>query len=275
MRGLSSCLHTHWWLLLGMLVATGALVGWQRLPAGPAGMVFWPLWMATAQVVFVGALESARLRRHAWLRQYIKRESPWHRLLGGGVFMAVRVQLVSILLALVLLVGLRRLHAVDMALLVLATGLFGECQRRLSARLGPHIIEAYRPALMRRFSVLCVAVLLSLGLMLSRLWQPQPYLVDTAWQLAVQAHTPANAGQTLLGSLERLASAFELTGFWLMQNTLARFELNHSVAVLAWAILLLMQATLAWSFARWLAGVAALRHYISGRGKRGKHDISR
>lgn len=272
MRVLSSCLHKHWRLLLGTLVAAGVLVGWQLLPAGSAGMLFWPLWMATAQVVFVGALESAKLRRHAWLGQYIKRESPWRRLLGGGAFMAVRAQLTSILLALVLLVGLRRLNEVDMALLLLATGLFGACQRRLNMQFWPHIIEAYRPALVRRFSMLCIAALLSLGFMLSRLWQPQPYLVDTAWQSVVQAHIPADTGQTLLGSFERLASAFELTGFWLMQNALARFDLNHGVAVLAWAILLLMQATLAWSFARLLAGVAALRHHVSGRGKR---DISR
>lgn len=186
--------------------------------------------------------------------------------------MAVRSQLASILLALILLVGLRRLNEVDMALLVLAAGLFGACQRRLNVRFWPHIIETYRPALVRRLSVLCTAAFLSLGFMLSRLWQPQPYLVDTAWQSAVQAHIPADAGQALLGSLERLASAFELTGFWLMQNALARLDLNHGVAVLAWAILLLMQMTLAWSFARLLAGIAALRHHVCGRGKR---DISR
>ncbi|GAA3902771.1 hypothetical protein GCM10022228_11400 [Halomonas cibimaris] len=186
--------------------------------------------------------------------------------------MAVRAQLASILLALILLVGLRRLDEVDMALLVLVTGLFGVCQRRLNVRFWPHIIETYRPALVRRFSVLCIAAFLSLGFMLSRLWQPQPYLVDIAWQSAVQMHIPAGAGHTLLGSLERLASAFELTGFWLMQNALARLELDHGVAVLAWAILLLMQATLAWSYARLLAGIAALRHHFSGRGK---HDISR
>ncbi|WP_311943956.1 hypothetical protein [Halomonas piscis] len=248
----------RWRLLLGTLAAAGALFGWQRVPATPAGVLFWPLWVAATQVIYTGALESARLRRHAWLGQYLKPASPWHRRLGGGAFMIGRVQLTSAFLALVLLVSLRRLGAADVALLTLAPGLFSLCQRCLDARLHSHIIERYRPALVRRLCVFGVAAVLSLGLVLVRLWQPQPYMVDTAWQTAISSHAVAATGPTLLGSLERLASAMELTGFWLMQNTLGRFDVSQGISLLAWAIMLLMQATLAWSLSRLLAGIAAL-----------------
>lgn len=263
-----SRMHQSWRYCLWLIALAMPLIWWS-LPGAAASTLFTPVWIAVTQLIFAGSLEAAKLQRRAWLGQYLKATSPWHLWLSGGVVMVIWHQLLGAAMALVLLVSLRRLAATDWLLLLLALGLFIVYRSWLQNRLEKHVITDYLAAVTRRLAVPPVAVLLTLGLALSALWRPQPYMVSIPWEVALRDYLVTGSGQTLLGALERLASALELTGFWAMQNALNNLDVSSSVAILGWGLLLLMQGVLSWSFIRLLAGIDALHDRFSARVK---HD---
>lgn len=252
------------WHYCCWLIVMAALLIWWLLPGTAASVLFIPMWVVVAQLIFAGSLEAARLQRRAWLGQYLRMASPLHRWLRGGAVMMIWHQLLGFALALALLVSLRQLDSTDWPLLLLALGLFIASGRWLRKRLDKHVISDFLPAVTRKLSVPPVASLLALGLMLMALWRPQPNLINVRWETALRDHVVAGAGQTLLGAMERMASALELTGLWAMQNAMVSLDVNGPVAILGWGILLLMQGAFAWSFVRLMAGVTTLSHRLLG-----------
>lgn len=241
-------------LWCGVLLLT--VLAWWQLPEVIAGMLFPFVWMVAAQLVFVGALEAARLRRRAWLGQYLKKTSPWSRWLRGGVVMVVWHQLLGAILAAVLLVSLRLADLLDMALLMVGAGacwIFGRWAR---SRLTRHVVPDYLSAVTRRLLVAPVSALLAVGLIVVSLARPQPYLVGMELGRAMQNHI-ASSGQSLLGMLERSASAMEFASFWAVQNTLDGLGVVGWVAVLGWMGVFALQSALALAFVRFLVGAAA------------------
>lgn len=245
------------------LPTIAAILLWWRLPGTVASHLFILLWLATAQLIFFGLLETARLRRRAWLGQYLMKDSPWYRRLRGGALMVIWNQSLSAGLALMLLVLLRHLTPWDALLLLLALGLFILLGGRMSKVAARHVRPRYQAALTRRLLVPVVALPLTLALAAAKLWRPQPYLVQTSWAEALQQHMTSSAGPTLLGTFERVASAVELSGFWIMQNALEATGVDGPAAALGWVLLFVTQGALAWSFVRLLAGQAALIHRLS------------
>lgn len=251
-----------WWHYCRWLIALALPLIWWSLPGDIASALFMPVWVVVGQLIFAGLIEAARLRRRAWLGQYLETVSPWHRLVQGGVIMVIWYQLLAFALALILVVSLRQLAATDWPLLWVASGLFIAFERWLRSRLNGHVIAEYLPAVTRQLSVLPVAGLLTILLALAALWRPQPYLVGVPWEVSLRDNLVVGAGQTLLGALERIASGLEISGFWVIQNALDSLDVSSSIAVLGWGVLLLMQGTLAWSFVRLMAGMAVLQHYF-------------
>jgi len=244
-----------WHLVLPVL----ALLLWSLSGSAWARWLFLPAWVLATQLIATGSLEAARLRRRAWLGQYLRDGSPWHHRLRGGAVMVARHQLLGALLALVLLVKLRGLPLAGWPLLL--AGAVGVALVRgwLHRRLAPHVIEARLPAVTRRLLVAPVAGLLALALVGMALWLPQPWLVDLGWEAALLRHLPAGEGGSLLAFFERLAAAAEITRAWAMQNAEAQLSLGAPLALLGWLLMLLNQGALAWAFVRLLVGAEALR----------------
>jgi hypothetical protein len=241
-----------------LLLAVALLLVWSLSSTRLAGGLFLPVWVITAQLIFAGSLEAARLRRRAWLGQYLRAASPWHRWLRGGLLMIAWHQLLGILLGLLLLVKLRLLALVYWPLLLaaaLALVMLGPVMRR---RLARHVIAGYGPAVTRRLLVGSAAGPLTLALVLMALWLPQPYLVGLSWEEALMRHLPAADADTLLGFFERLAKALELSQYWAMQNAVERVAVSESLALLGWLLLLLTQSVFAWAYIRLLVGAEAL-----------------
>lgn len=232
------------------------MFSWWQLPHAIASMLFPFAWVVTAQLVFAGAFEAARLRRRAWLGQYLKTSSPWSRWLRGGVVMVVWHQLVSAILATVLLVSLRLTGLLDLVFLVASAILFLILGRWARARLARHVIPDYLAAVTRRLLVVPVSMFLVAGLIAVSLLRPQPYLVGMDLERAVQSNIVSN-GQSLLGVLERVASTLEVTSFWAVQNALDSLGVAGWIAILGWVGVFALQGALALAFVRFLVGAVA------------------
>ncbi|WP_108444640.1 hypothetical protein [Halomonas denitrificans] len=264
---ISGPLRRHGHLALAALV----LLVWSFSSDDWAGALFLPVWVVATQLIVAGSLEAARLRRRAWLGQYLRDDSPWRRWLEGGALMVLRHQLVGALLALVLLVDLRLLSLAEWPLLLAALPALVLARHRLRRRLSRHVVAEHLPAVTRRLLVAPIAALLALAMVLAALWLPQPWLVGLGWEEAITRHLAAGEGGRLLGLFERLAASAELTRQWAMQNAVERLHLATPVAVLGWLVLLLTQGAVAWAYVRLLVGAEALRR--EGRSpRRGASD---
>ncbi|UYG03678.1 hypothetical protein OCT51_21300 [Halomonas sp. LR3S48] len=253
-------------------LAVVGLLAWSRLGPGLASVLLLPAWAFAGQLIFAGSFEAARLRRGAWLGQYLHASSPWHRRLRGGLFMILSHQLLGLLLALLLLVQLRLLSPVAWLALLLATLTLGWLQAILRRRMARHVVAAYIPSLTRRLLVWPVGGLLALLLMFLALWLPQPYLVGLAWEEALLRHVSTASGGTLLGFFERLAQAVELTQYWAMQNAVTRAGIDDWMVLIGWLVLLLSQSAFAWAFVRLLVGVDALCGRLTQRPESGREE---
>lgn len=236
-----------------------ALVIWSGLATQMASWLFLPMWLLVSQLIFAGSLEAARLKRRAWLGQYLYRGSSWHRRLRGGVPMIIGHQLLGIALGLVLLVKLRLLSPWLWPVLgIAAIGLLG-LRVWLRGRLGKHVLADCLGAVTRRLAVPLVAIPLALAVALIDMTLPQPWMVGLGWQDAMLRHLPTDGADTLLGTIERLARLAELTQQWALQNTLGSVSSGGPMVLLGWSLALLMQAAFAWAFVRLLVGASALR----------------
>ena len=235
------------------------LLLWSLAGSGLASLLLLPAWVITAQLIFAGSLETARLRRRAWLGQYLRVASPWHRLLSGGLVMIAWHQLLGLLLALLLLVKLRLLAPVYWPLLLIGVAGLILLRSVMRRRLERHVIAEYVPAVTRRLLVWPLGLLLTMSLVLLALWLPQPYLVGLGWEEALMRHVAADGHDSLLGFFERVARALDVTQYWAMQNATERGEVSESLVLVGWLLLLLAQSAFAWAYVRLLMGAETLR----------------
>ncbi|SFU35043.1 hypothetical protein [Halomonas korlensis] len=251
--------HAHLGLVLGVLLL------WSLTGLAFAEAFFVPVWVIATQLIVAGSLESARLRRRAWLGQYLREGSPWHRWLRGGVVMVVRHQLMGAGLALVLLVELRLLPLVYWPLLLLGAVVMVVARHLLRRRLARHVIARHVAAVTRRLLMLPTAGLLIIALVMAALWLPQPYLVGLSWEEALLDHLQGRENDSLLGFFVRLGSTAEITQIWVMQNAVQNLQVTNPAALLGWVLLLLTQSAFAWAYVRLLVGADVLR-------REGRHD---
>lgn len=252
--------------VLGATALLLALLVWRQMSDAFAGSLFPIAWVIVAQLVFAGSFEAARLRRRAWLGQYLQSSSQWSRWLRGGVLMVLWHQLASAVLAAVLLVSLRLTGLLEMTLLLVGAGVCWGSVRWARKRLVRHIISGYLSAVTRRLLFVPVSATVAFGLIVASLARSQPYLVGMELGLALQEHI-ASRGQTLLGMLERSASALELASFWAVQNALNDLGVAGWAAVLGWAGVFAIQGVLAMSFVRLLLGATAAYDALQGLGE--------
>lgn len=255
-----------------VVLVAGLMAVWALLGPRVAAALLLPAWVIAAQLIFLGSFEAARLRRRAWLGQYLVATSPWHRRLRGGLLMALWHQGLAILLALLLLVKLRLLPPVYWPVLLMSLVALVLIQRLLRRQLQRHVIGEYLAALVRRLLVWPAGALLALLLVLTALWLPQPFLVGLGWEEAVIRHTSTAAGDGLLGAFERFGQALELTQSWAMQNALERHGLGQGLALFGWFLLLLTQSAFAWAVVRLIVGADALRATLGHLRHAGRKD---
>ncbi len=242
-----------------LLFTLGVLLLWSLTGLAFAEALFVPVWVIATQLIVAGSLESARLRRRAWLGQYLREGSPWHRRLRGGVVMVARHQLMGAGLALVLLVELRLLPLPYWPLLLLGAVAMVVARHLLRRRLARHVIARHVAAVTRRLLMLPTAGLLMIALVMAAFWLPQPYLVGLSWEEALLGHLQGRENDSLLGFFVRLGSTAEITQVWVMQNAVQNLQVANPAALLGWVLLLLTQSAFAWAYVRLLVGADVLR----------------
>lgn len=235
------------------------LFGWRHLPEPYLGWLLLPVWVVAGCLIFASSIEAARLRRSAWLNQYLLAGSPWHTRLRGGWLMTSWHLLLSALLALFMLVKLLWLSPwlwlLLLAWLPLMWWLSGKIRRRLDRQVKPALIEA----LNRRLLVPLGAALLLIGYLAVSLALSQPNMQGMSWTAALGQHMQeSHSSLALLAVSERGHQLLELSVQWAMQNTLGDVASSGILGLLAWSLLLVSGSAFIWAWMRLLTGIAAI-----------------
>lgn len=164
----------------------------------------------------------------------------------------------SAVVSLGLLTLLRTSTPYDAVILTLGLALFLIAHSKIHRAADNHIRTEYQNKVTRRLTIPVAALPLALSLAVANLFYPQPYLVGVVWSEVLQQIT-SQAGDSILGSLERGASVLQIGALWAIQNSLELMGLaNSTVKIFVWLLYFLTQGALAWAFIRLLAGQAAL-----------------
>lgn len=252
-------------LYILQLTAVTFLFGWRHLPEPYLGWVLLPVWAVAGYLIFASSIEAARLRRSAWLNQYLLADSLWHVRLRGGWLLSGWHLLMSALLALFMLVKLLWLSPWLWLMLLLSLPLLWWLDIKLRRRLQSHVKPPLLDAVSRRLLVPLGATLLLCGYLLASLSLSQPNMQGMGWIDALGRHMQdSRSSLPLLALSERGHQVLELSVQWALQNTLGDAENSGILGVLAWSLLLISGSAFIWAWMRMLTGIATLRSKPAG-----------
>lgn len=239
------------------LTAVIALFGWRQVPEPYLGWLLLPTWTLAGYLIFASSIETARLRRSAWLNQYLLVDSPWHVTLRGGWLLSSWHLLLSAVLALFMLVKLLWLSPWLWLMLLLSLPLLWWLDSKLRYRLQGHVKPPLLSAVSRRLLVPLGAGLLLSGYLLVSLNLSQPNMQGMSWIEALGRHMQdSQSTLPLLALSERAYQLLELSLQWALQNTLGDVDSSGLLGVLAWALLLISGSAFIWAWMRLLTGIA-------------------
>lgn len=247
-----------------LAVATG-LALWAWLPLQVAAWLLTPVWLLCWQLIFVSGLERARLRRRAWLGQYLKPGSVWVRRLRGGVLMVLVQQLTAAILALWLVLSLRLILLADGLLLLAGMIVWLLLVRGLRGCLAPHALPGRVEPLARRLSVGPVAFVLALALVGFAMVRVQPHYGDMALAQALHYGLQGLSGDSLLAVLQRLAVALDVTQHWAIQSLDGAGLPGRMLVMVGWVMVFALNSAFAWSWVRALSGGQVLVSRLNAR----------
>lgn len=252
-------------LYILQLTAVTFLFGWRHLPEPYLGWVLLPVWAVAGYLIFASSIEAARLRRSAWLNQYLLADSLWHVRLRGGWLLSGWHLLLSALLALFMLVKLLWLSPWLWLMLLLSLPLLWWLDSKLRRRLQSHVKPPLLNAVSRRLLVPLGAALLLCGYLLVSLSLSQPNMQGIGWIDALGRHMQlSQSSLPLLALSERGHQVLELSVQWALQNTLGDADNSGILGVLAWSLLLISGSAFIWAWMRMLTGIATLRSKPAG-----------
>ncbi|PCD01273.1 hypothetical protein [Halopseudomonas pelagia] len=252
-------------LYILQLTAAFFLFGWRHLPEPYLGWLLLPVWAVAGYLIFASSIEAARLRRSAWLNQYLLADSLWHVRLRGGWLLNSWHLLLSAVLALFMLVKLLWLSPWLWLMLLVGLPLLWWLDSKLRSRLQSHVKPPLLNAVSRRLLVPLGAALFLCGYLLMSLSLSQPNMQGMDWIDALGRHMQdSQSSLPLLALSERAHQILELSVQWALQNTLGDADNSGILGVLAWSLLLISGSAFIWAWMRMLTGIAALRSKPAG-----------
>ncbi|SFB97949.1 hypothetical protein SAMN05660443_0979 [Marinospirillum celere] len=238
-------------LLVG-LAALADLLIWRLLPSAWQDWLFLPFLLLVTWVIFNLRLDLARQKRQVWLNQYLEAESSLQQPLQVGWLGLVSHLLVSLLLALLLLLQVL-LISWELALtLALSLPLLHFIKKGLNLWLLPQVRTEYRRLLGCYWLVIILTLLLTALLTLAFVYQPQPWLIGSSLSQVINEHLDVSRSSSLLGALERGLQLVVLTQHWALQNFIGDLGRSGWLGLLAWLLVLGVQASLALAVSYWL-----------------------
>ncbi|NMT63445.1 hypothetical protein [Marinobacter orientalis] len=236
-----------------------ALFAWAVMPLNVADLMFYPFLICVIGIIARAGYEQGKLRRRAWLRQYLKEDSILHRRLSVGLLSWLVTLPVATFLAFILLLNIR---SGDWGLwLVLLTGfiVFIWAKGYFVPRLESHVVEDSLASIGRKVSILPTAgAMITLFVILAQVL-PHPNVEGMAWPEMIRIGTSHIQGVGLLPFLERMFLALTLTEYWAMQNAIQSLGTPLTLNLMGWTLFFLSQCAFIWAFCRLLAGTESLK----------------
>lgn len=250
--------------LLILTVAAVGLLLWGRMPIELAAWLFLPVWLICWQLIFFSGFERAKLRRQAWLGQYLRPDSLWSQRLQGGLLMVLLQQLIAAVLALWLVLRLRLVSADEVLALLAALLLWLVLVAFLRGYLSRHVISGRLGAVVRRLSVSPVAASLAMVLIGLAVFRTHPHYGDMALAQALHYGLQGLPGDSILSVLLRLVVTMDVAQHWAIQSLDRSGVPGRPLVLAGWVIVFAQNSLFAWSWVRAMAGWQALFSSIGG-----------
>ncbi|MBT00071.1 MAG: hypothetical protein CMI01_15530 [Oceanospirillaceae bacterium] len=248
-----------------MLIAV--LGAWSVLPVSIANYIFYLLILVVASCIGRAGYEHAKLRREAWLGQYLKASSTLRKPLAVGVISWFYIFPLATFLSVILLLNLRSGGLAVWGAVLFGFLVFQWSTRSLARKVEEHVIEKSVAPIVRKVSTLPAAmIMITLSVMVS-LSIPHPNVKGMSWLDVMGRGTAQIEGSGILPFLELLHLGVGLTEYWAIQNTIETLGTPVMLNVLGWTLFFISECAFVWAFCRLMVGVDSLRARFS------EHDV--
>lgn len=242
-------------MLLRLAMAWFWLLAWLRVaPHGGCGVLLAVMTPAVGAVA-LNMLEPAVLRRHAFVRQYLRPDKALAWWLSRRLLLILWQIIKAVGLVVVLLVAALQWPGWMLALLagdvLVAFGLYSALLAVMDRQARPWVA----PMLARRVLVWVNALLLLGAVVAVELVTPHPDYRLLDWNATLdEAMGPVTVGCRLLAPLARTVAGQEAIAWRLMQMGVEGLG-DSLAALLAWVLFLAASTLAVWAWSRLLAGV--------------------
>lgn len=237
---------------------------WASIPVSLASVLFYPFLILLTAILARAGLESSRLRRDAWLRQYLKEDSSLRVRLAVGLLSWLIIFPTAAFLSLVLLLNLR---AGDWSLwiaLLVGVTVFLLCRTWLIREIEKHVVERFVAPVARKVSIIPTSAVMILLSVVISLLMTHPDVEGMVWTELIELGAAQIQGEGVLPFLERVFLAVTLTEYWAMQNVIKSIGAPVLLNVFGWALFFLSQCAFVWAYCRMLVGIESLKAWILG-----------
>ncbi len=224
------------------------------------------IWLTMSALLATGLFIRARIRRRAFLLAYLHADSTIARRWRGGLVMAIRIGVLSCVLAVVSIIALLRIEttAVWVALIAAAL-LLAPLQARVTRMLAGQANPVWLTELAWRIAIAVVGVLLMAALVTLAYHQPQPELGGVRLDSAVWYFVEREAARSdLAGLLLELAAAKDGLKYWLGQQLLPQPGVSFTQAA-GWVVILAEEALFVWSYLSLLSATLITHERLRNR----------
>jgi hypothetical protein len=242
-------------VLITLGLAWAGLFLWNRLFPATHCLVALAISAVVVEVIALGMLEHALLRRRAFIGMYLKEQGWLFRLLRGGALLLIWQVVKAMGLATVLLVEsvlwtgwIWTVLGIDVLFLAVA---YPWVCRRLAAQVRPEYVEM----LARRFLVFANTVFFSWVVAVVSYYTPHKdyramTLLEAAQHEALQVQSKCQA----FAVIARISAAKNAASWWLAERWLGEVG-PHPFAWLGWLVFLVLSAAFMWAYSRFLLGL--------------------
>ncbi len=244
------------------------------LAAAWAGLWLWAVtarWLPCVAVLFLaipiitlillGMLESALLRRRAWVGMYIQPDSAPYRWLRGGVLMVAWQAVKAVALGLVLLAAALRWEDWTWAILGADVVFLWLAHAALRAWLAGFIRPGYETMIARHVLLFVNTLLFTAVLTGAEFYLPHPDYRNLTVAEAIYHETArVETACSVVGILARSSAASQALSLKLAQSWLTR-TMPPALAGVGWLLFLAFSVTFLWGYSRLLLGALTVLEY--------------
>lgn len=245
------------------LILIIGLILWGFLPVTISNAVFYLAVVIVSVCIGRAGYEQAKLRRTAWLRQYLKDSSTLNDSLAVGFLSMVIIIPVAAFWAVVLLLNLRAGGWAIWVPVLAGFLIFLSSKRVLLPKVSEHVVQSSVAPVVRKLSIFPTALTMIIVSVAISLFALHPNVEGLGWLETMERGTAEVQGAGILAFMERLYTGISLTEYWAIQNTIKSLSTPVLLNVMGWMLFFLSKCAFVWAFCRLLVGLESLSQYFS------------